>query len=80
MTDNGNGKPANPQIVVEFLPDGNTQLHTSPGVGSAQMWIAARLMELMGDSQFAEAQMLAQAKRQTIAVPGKLSGLMGGKR
>jgi hypothetical protein len=78
VSNNGNDETQdNPKIVVEFMPDGNTKLHTAPGIGSAQFWIASRLMELMGDSQFAEAQMLAQASRQKITVPGRIAGMVG---
>jgi hypothetical protein len=81
MTDHNGGEPTNPQIIVEFMPDGNARLHTTPGVGAQQMWVASRLMELMGDSQFAEAQLLEQSKRGKIAIPGMsgLRGLKGGK-
>jgi hypothetical protein len=79
MTDENGSEPTNPQITVEFQPDGNTRLHTTPGVGPNQLWVAARLMELMGDSQFTEAQLLAQAKNKSIVLPG-LRGLTGGKK
>jgi hypothetical protein len=81
MTDHNGDEPINPQIIVEFQPDGNTRLHTTPGVGPNQLWVAARLMELMGDSQFTEAQLLEQAKRGKITIPGMsgLRGLKGGR-
>jgi len=62
-----------PTITVTFTPEGQMQL-TTRGVGPPQMWAAARLIELWGDSEFTVAQMAAaeQAGKSggRIVVPG----------
>jgi len=73
MNEKENGsQSANPSIRLEFLPDGNTQLQTTPGIGPNQLWAASHLLALMGDSQFTEAQLVAQAKHPRLAIPGRI--------
>jgi hypothetical protein len=60
-----------PFVRITFHPDGQMELHTE-GVGPPQLWAAARLVELWGDSEFTVQQIAAsgQGTDSPLVVPG----------
>jgi hypothetical protein len=65
-----------PSVSVTFSPDGQMRLETAGGVGPPQLWAAARLIELWGDSEFTAQQIGASQIRDRIVRPdGGRSGL-----
>lgn len=69
-----NGDEQAPFIRVTFTPDGNVNIN-SEQCGPGQFFVAAKMVELVGERMFMEQQLQEAARqpRNRISVPGRTS-------